>query len=238
MLRGDRQGILRRRASGATAVRARRLAFRVVLGQLRGLLRRCRLPRGGAESARSRRQPHRQAIPRLLDRRLRRRCPCHGRPPRRPPGADRSFPGRLRRAAIPRKPRRPGGCPGGIGAAAGRAGPGDADLEPPPWVSMRSLPVGNLTGFIGTTPLVREHLFSAHTPDDTVESCAAQRATRGGASVAGRPAVPTGAEPRGSARRCWYSAPRTTAWSPTPRCAPRQRHTTPMRNSFPTWDTT
>jgi pimeloyl-ACP methyl ester carboxylesterase len=43
-----------------------------------------------------------------------------------------------------------------------------------PWVSMRSLPVGNLTGFIGTTPLVREHLFSAHTPDDIVESCAAR----------------------------------------------------------------
>ena len=43
-----------------------------------------------------------------------------------------------------------------------------------PWVSMRSLPVGNLTGFIGTAPLVREHLFSAHTPDDIVESCAAR----------------------------------------------------------------
>jgi pimeloyl-ACP methyl ester carboxylesterase len=43
-----------------------------------------------------------------------------------------------------------------------------------PWVSMRSLPVGNLTGFIGTTPLVREHLFSAQTPDDIVESCAAR----------------------------------------------------------------
>ena len=43
-----------------------------------------------------------------------------------------------------------------------------------PWVSMRSLPVGNLTGFIGTTPLVREHLFSAYTPDDIVESCAAR----------------------------------------------------------------
>jgi pimeloyl-ACP methyl ester carboxylesterase len=42
-----------------------------------------------------------------------------------------------------------------------------------PWVSLRSLPVGNLTGFIGTPPLVREHLFSAHTPDDIVESCAA-----------------------------------------------------------------
>jgi pimeloyl-ACP methyl ester carboxylesterase len=42
-----------------------------------------------------------------------------------------------------------------------------------PWISMRSLPVGNLAGFIGTTPLVREHLFSAHTPDDIVESCAA-----------------------------------------------------------------
>jgi pimeloyl-ACP methyl ester carboxylesterase len=42
-----------------------------------------------------------------------------------------------------------------------------------PWVSMRSLPVGNLAGFIGTPPLVREHLFSAHTPDDIVESCAA-----------------------------------------------------------------
>ena len=43
-----------------------------------------------------------------------------------------------------------------------------------PWVSLRSLPVGNLTGFIGTTPLVREHLFSAHTPEDIVESCAAR----------------------------------------------------------------
>ncbi|WIM88260.1 alpha/beta hydrolase [Candidatus Mycobacterium wuenschmannii] len=43
-----------------------------------------------------------------------------------------------------------------------------------PWVSMRSLPVGNLTGFIGTTPLVREHLFSAHTPESIVESCAAR----------------------------------------------------------------
>ncbi len=41
-----------------------------------------------------------------------------------------------------------------------------------PWVSMRSLPVGNLAGFIGTVPLVREHLFSAHTPDDIVESSA------------------------------------------------------------------
>jgi pimeloyl-ACP methyl ester carboxylesterase len=43
-----------------------------------------------------------------------------------------------------------------------------------PWISMRSLPVGNLTGFIGTTPLVREHLFSAHTPEEIVESCAAR----------------------------------------------------------------
>jgi pimeloyl-ACP methyl ester carboxylesterase len=42
-----------------------------------------------------------------------------------------------------------------------------------PWISLRSLPVGNLTGFIGTPPLVREHLFSAHTPADIVESCAA-----------------------------------------------------------------
>ena len=42
-----------------------------------------------------------------------------------------------------------------------------------PWISMRSLPVGNLAGFIGTTPLVREHLFCAQTPDDIVESCAA-----------------------------------------------------------------
>ncbi len=42
-----------------------------------------------------------------------------------------------------------------------------------PWISLRSLPVGKLTGFIGTPPLVREHLFSAHTPDDIVESCAA-----------------------------------------------------------------
>ena len=31
-----------------------------------------------------------------------------------------------------------------------------------------------MRGFIGTTPLVREHLFSAHTPDDIVESCAAR----------------------------------------------------------------
>jgi pimeloyl-ACP methyl ester carboxylesterase len=43
-----------------------------------------------------------------------------------------------------------------------------------PWVSLRSLPVGDLAGFIGTTPLVREHLFSAHTPEDIVESCAAR----------------------------------------------------------------
>jgi pimeloyl-ACP methyl ester carboxylesterase len=43
-----------------------------------------------------------------------------------------------------------------------------------PWVSMRSLPVGDLTGFIGTPPLVREHLFSAHTPAATVETCAAR----------------------------------------------------------------
>src|SRR6201999_195023 len=43
-----------------------------------------------------------------------------------------------------------------------------------PWISMRSLPVGNLTGFIGTTPLVREHLFSTHTPDEIVASCAAR----------------------------------------------------------------
>ena len=42
-----------------------------------------------------------------------------------------------------------------------------------PWISMRSLPVGNLTGFIGTPPLVREHLFSAHTPAAIVESSAA-----------------------------------------------------------------
>lgn len=43
-----------------------------------------------------------------------------------------------------------------------------------PWISLRSLPVGDLTGFIGTPSLVREHLFSAHTPDDIVESCAAR----------------------------------------------------------------
>jgi pimeloyl-ACP methyl ester carboxylesterase len=42
-----------------------------------------------------------------------------------------------------------------------------------PWISLRSLPVGNLTGFIGTPALVREHLFCPHTPDDIVESCAA-----------------------------------------------------------------
>jgi pimeloyl-ACP methyl ester carboxylesterase len=42
-----------------------------------------------------------------------------------------------------------------------------------PWISLRSLPVGNLTGFIGTPSLVREHLFSAGTPDGIVESCAA-----------------------------------------------------------------
>jgi alpha-beta hydrolase superfamily lysophospholipase len=39
-----------------------------------------------------------------------------------------------------------------------------------PWISMRSLPIGNLTGFIGTAPLVREHLFSAHTPDEIVKT--------------------------------------------------------------------
>lgn len=43
-----------------------------------------------------------------------------------------------------------------------------------PWISMRSLPVGDLTGFIGTVPLVREQLFCAATPDDVVESCAAR----------------------------------------------------------------
>jgi pimeloyl-ACP methyl ester carboxylesterase len=42
-----------------------------------------------------------------------------------------------------------------------------------PWISLRSLPVGNLAGFIGTPALVREHLFCTHTPDDIVESCAA-----------------------------------------------------------------
>ena len=61
-----------------------------------------------------------------------------------------------------------------------------------PWVSMRSLPVGNLTGFIGTAPLVREHLFSAHTPDDIVESSAASCAIRGGARLADRPDDPPG----------------------------------------------
>jgi pimeloyl-ACP methyl ester carboxylesterase len=42
-----------------------------------------------------------------------------------------------------------------------------------PRISMRSLPVGNLAGFIGTAPLVREHLFCTTTPDDIVDSCAA-----------------------------------------------------------------
>lgn len=42
-----------------------------------------------------------------------------------------------------------------------------------PLISMRSLPAGNLAGFIGTAPLVREHLFCASTPDDIVDSCAA-----------------------------------------------------------------
>jgi pimeloyl-ACP methyl ester carboxylesterase len=106
-----------------------------------------------------------------------------------------------------------------------------------PWVSMRSLPVGNLTGFIGTTPLVREHLFSAHTPDDIVESCAARvqpeavRASlvdplfrRVRTARVGTPMLVLGAADDGMVT--------------TPRCALRQRHTTPMRNSFPTWDTT
>jgi pimeloyl-ACP methyl ester carboxylesterase len=43
-----------------------------------------------------------------------------------------------------------------------------------PWVSMRSLPVGNLTGFIGSSPLVREHLFSTRTPEAIVDACAAR----------------------------------------------------------------
>jgi pimeloyl-ACP methyl ester carboxylesterase len=43
-----------------------------------------------------------------------------------------------------------------------------------PWISMRSLPVGNLTGFISSPPLVREHLFSTHTPEAIVEACAAR----------------------------------------------------------------
>jgi pimeloyl-ACP methyl ester carboxylesterase len=42
-----------------------------------------------------------------------------------------------------------------------------------PWISLRSLPVGNLAGFISTPPLVRDHLFCASTSADIVESCAA-----------------------------------------------------------------
>ena len=58
-----------------------------------------------------------------------------------------------------------------------------------PWISLRSLPVGNLTGFIGTPPLVREHLFSAH-PGRHRRILCGQRAIRGGARLPGRPADP------------------------------------------------
>lgn len=40
-----------------------------------------------------------------------------------------------------------------------------------PWISFRSLTVGNLAGFIGTPALAREHLFCADTPEAIVESC-------------------------------------------------------------------
>lgn len=43
-----------------------------------------------------------------------------------------------------------------------------------PWISLRSITAGNLAGFIGTAPLVREHLFCAATPAAIVESCAAR----------------------------------------------------------------
>ena len=56
------------------------------------------------EPARTRHQPHREAVSRMLHGRLHRRRPCHGRQPGRPSGAHRPFPGRLRRAAIPRRP--------------------------------------------------------------------------------------------------------------------------------------
>jgi pimeloyl-ACP methyl ester carboxylesterase len=43
-----------------------------------------------------------------------------------------------------------------------------------PLISFRSLVTGNLAGFIGTPALAREHLFSANTAEDIVESCAAR----------------------------------------------------------------
>ncbi len=129
--RGDRQGVAQRSASGAAVVRSRWLAFRVVLGQLSGLLFRCRLSRGRPEPARTRRQPHREAISRMFHRGLRRRCPRHGRRPGRSAGDHRAFPGRLRPAALPGNPRCPCGGPGGLRTTPGRAGTGNAHLEPP-----------------------------------------------------------------------------------------------------------
>jgi pimeloyl-ACP methyl ester carboxylesterase len=41
-----------------------------------------------------------------------------------------------------------------------------------PWIAARSVAVGNLAGLVSTPALVREHLFSAHTPQHIVESCA------------------------------------------------------------------
>jgi pimeloyl-ACP methyl ester carboxylesterase len=43
-----------------------------------------------------------------------------------------------------------------------------------PWISLRSLTVGNLARFIDTAPLAREHLCCAHTPEAIVESAAAR----------------------------------------------------------------
>lgn len=43
-----------------------------------------------------------------------------------------------------------------------------------PWVAMRADTVGQSHEVFGTPRLAREHLFSAHTPDDVVEACMAR----------------------------------------------------------------
>ena len=134
--RGDRQGILqptriRCRCCSCTAAGIRR----VVLGRpLPGLLRRCRLPRGRAEPARARRQPHREAVATrvsiadYIDDR-----PFRGRRPGRPPGPDRPFPGRLRRCSATSKNHdAPAAVLVGSVPPQGVLGLGDAHLAPPP----------------------------------------------------------------------------------------------------------
>jgi pimeloyl-ACP methyl ester carboxylesterase len=62
-----------------------------------------------------------------------------------------------------------------------------------PWRTIRANTVGTLADLVNTPRLAREHLFCAHTPQSTVESCAARmepesrRAGTGGTFVRVRP---------------------------------------------------